>query len=224
MDIKKKITSITLIIVFTAAVFFAAIVSCNKGNSSVSDPFEYIRSSAVKIESGTLAGSGNIWEISDDNLTVITALHVIDDLDDIEVTFCDGSIAEASLTSSDEKKDICFLTVELAISRDLDPLMDITAFAGVSAFAGNANLQEGESVLLYNPWEDSSYAGFVADTDVYVEDFTLDMIYCMINADEGMSGCGLFDTEGNYLGILLGGTENGEAFSLSAENIIETLH
>ena len=50
----------------------------------------------------------------------------------------------------------------------------------------------------------------------------MDIIYCYCAVTPGMSGAGLFDESGHYLGILLGGSDEAEAVCLDAASINES--
>ena len=76
------------------------------------------------------------------------------------------------------------------------------------------------NIFLRNALEDQVYAGVVELPSVYSEDFGREMIVCYCSVDPGMSGTGLFDEAGNYLGMLLGTTDEGEAVCLES-GIIE---
>ncbi len=165
--------------------------------------------SSVLIESGSLYGSGNIWKIDGDTITIITALHVIDDPSDIVVTFCDGTTAMAEQINSDDQKDYCFLMVK-----------ELSASNYSSIELSSDSLSPDTSVfMLENTTPQTATVGVISNPSIYSEDFSQEMIYCLISVSEGMSGTGLYDLNGRYLGILLGGTENGEAVCLSADKL-----
>lgn len=53
--------------------------------------------------------------------------------------------------------------------------------------------------------------GTLTYTWVYLEDFGLNMMVAELPAKSGMSGCGIFSAQGNFLGILCGVSAEGEA-------------
>ena len=67
--------------------------------------------------------------------------------------------------------------------------------------------------------ERSLVTGYVVDPDRYLEEFGCEMVYADGSAVSGMSGSGMFDEEGNLIGILCGVTEQYELAGVPAENI-----
>ena len=53
--------------------------------------------------------------------------------------------------------------------------------------------------------------GTLTYTWVYLEDFGLNMMVAELPAKSGMSGCGIFSAQGDFLGILCGVSAEGEA-------------
>ncbi len=199
----------------------------NKADSEITPALvsDTLRSCAI-VESGGLIGSGNIWDVDDKSITVITACHVIDDRNDITVHFLppegteseddlpeEKSTANAIEIFADENSDYCLLRVDLEDHPYLDTKM-------LSSVRVRETLpQTNETIFLIDPETKTGSAGIVASPSVYSEDFGCDMIYCYVTVNEGMSGSGLFDTEGKYLGMLLGGSEDNEAVILSSQEI-----
>ena len=82
------------------------------------------------------------------------------------------------------------------------------------------NLPEsGENIFMVIPDYNTASAGLVASPETFSEDFNQDVIYCYLDVNEGMSGGGLFDYKGRYLGLLLGGSDEGEGVFLSTDEI-----
>ena len=53
-----------------------------------------------------------------------------------------------------------------------------------------------------------------------IEGIGEDLITAALRTDYGMSGCGLYDREGRYIGMLIGGTEDGRAAAVPADRIL----
>ena len=62
-------------------------------------------------------------------------------------------------------------------------------------------------------------SGYVVDPDRYLEEFGCEMIYGDGSAVPGMSGSGMFDEEGNLIGILCGATGQYELAGVPTEKI-----
>ncbi|MCR5256486.1 MAG: serine protease [Acetatifactor sp.] len=77
--------------------------------------------------------------------------------------------------------------------------------------------QSGEEGMEPTHAEDLKYPkgdvvwGKVLDPWIYMEDFDSHMIYLKMNVSPGMSGGGLHNSEGKLVGMLVGGTDDGEA-------------
>ncbi len=134
------------------------------------------------------------------------------------MTFCDGRVETASLLKEDPALDVAFLEVRKTLQEDMPA---IPAWAGGDQVS-DSHLMPGTEILLRNALTDEVYAGTVELPAVYSEDFGTEMILCYCVVDDGMSGTGLFDDEGNYLGMLLGSTDDGEAVCLEAAKIRAT--
>ncbi len=65
--------------------------------------------------------------------------------------------------------------------------------------------------------------GTVINPDILVNDFGYNMLYVKCSAHEGMSGGGVFDLYGNYIGLLAGGSDNKEMVAVRLPDIISFL-
>ncbi len=226
--------------------FFAESVDNYQAGMDVSDPVGELTSLAVLIESGDLLGCGSIWEIADDTVTVITALHVIADEGDISVIFPDGAMLRAEVLKKDPSKDYCFLKMvtgsEAVKSQGIEgvsgsaapqnktpgltsiSLADSLPRAGQTVFMALPFSSESDTIgtvgLIPGSLPDSVYVGTMINPKVYSQDFGVDVILCSIGVAEGMSGGGLFDEKGEYLGLLLGGNDDSAGVFLPAGAIV----
>ena len=210
------------------------------------DPAGYIACSEVCVASGDLWGCGSIWDITGEAVTVITASHVIADEGDISVILPDGEVLRAEALENDPLRDYCFLKAvtggDEAGSQGWTGASKGTEFkakdhgltsirpadslpqAGQTVFMVLPFSSESDTIgtvgLLHGASEDSVYVGTVISPKVYSQDFGEDVILCSIGVFEGMSGGGLFDEKGQYLGLLLGGNDDSVGVFLSAGAIV----
>ncbi len=235
---KNKNIVAALVLVLLAIAALLAVILVKKGWQQakgskeagvLSDPV--IKASSVMVECGDQVGCGNIYEVRKDTAVIVTARHILEGnsdagnfaesgeepkvSDQINVTFRDGRVETASLLKEDPALDVAFLEVGASLPEGMAGI-----FAGAdAAFVSDFALMPGTEIYLRNALTDQVYAGTVAIPSVYSEDFGTEMILCYCVVDEGMSGTGLFDAEGNYLGMLLGSTDEGEAVCLEAARI-----
>ena len=181
-----------------------------QGDGDFDSAFNHALKTSVTIDSGKLSGSGNIWKIGKKTITVITASHVIDDKEDITVYFWNGDHASAQVFTNNTKKDYCLLTVKVDDTKKID----IEELKPAKALP-----ESGANIFMVIPDYNTASAGLVASPDTFSEDFNQDVIYCYLDVNEGMSGGGLFDYKGRYLGLLLGGSDEGEGVFLSTDKI-----
>ncbi len=178
---------------------------------------------SVAVTCGEYYGCGTIYDDDKSSFTIVTARHVLQDYydgasEDIMVKFENNESGTASILYEDIDLAIVFLGVgKKDISTDYYSVSDISSGSGTSSESGST-LYIGQTIYLVDANTGDIYAGSIANPSVYSEDFGMDMIYCYCAVTPGMSGTGLFDEEGKYLGILLGGSDEAEAVCLSADN------
>ncbi|MBO5291951.1 MAG: trypsin-like peptidase domain-containing protein [Lachnospiraceae bacterium] len=165
-------------------------------------------SAVVKVADGTLYGSGVLWSTDGEQLIVVTNQHVIREGDSGSITFADGTNASFSVLFSDAERDVAFLGVRLlALSEQTRRAVRL-----VSCSAGCYEaLESGSEIGLVGTAGDGSrisYIGEVIDRAWAVSDFEIPMLYVKSQAEPGMSGGGMFDAHGHYVGMLTGG--NGD--------------
>lgn len=148
------------------------------------------------------SGTGIIIGKSDDELLILTNAHVVEDIDDLQSMFADGSVVNAVIKGSDASVDVAVVAVKTSeVSEEtMDAIniaqLDDTKMAelGEQVVAiGNA-LGEGQSVTV----------GYISATDrsITVDGTTysgLLMTDAAINS--GNSGGALVNSEGKVIGI-----------------------
>ncbi len=178
---------------------------------------------SVAVSCGEYYGCGTIYDSDVNSYTIVTARHVLQDYydgasEDIMVKFENNESCKASILNENIDLDIVFLDVDkIEISTDYYSVADTSSGSDGSSESGST-LSIGQTIYLVDANTGDIYAGSIANPSVYSEDFSMDMIYCYCAVTPGMSGTGLFDEEGKYLGILLGGSDEAEAVCLDAAN------
>jgi len=183
----------------------------------------------VRIEAGNIAGSGILGGAGaeDGKIFILTASHVLDNLQPGEyprVVFpdgkeydCDGIVkaeaADAALLFLSEKElaerlreENCFIRVDLERFGNIGDGDECIAVGG----------GDGE--------ERDVCTGEILDKWIYMEDYGQYMIWADTAIRPGMSGGGLFDADGYFLGILSGGSEDGQSAAVPLSLILSEFH
>ena len=194
---------------------------------------------SVSVSCGEHYGCGTIYDDDESSFTIVTAMHVLQDYydgssKDISVTFGGQEICNATVLKNDTANDVVFLSVERdEVDGEYDSVLSASASAcgfDESNIASGADgsswandiLSPGQTIYFVDANTGDIYAGSIASPSVYSEDLCMDIIYCYCAVTPGMSGTGLFDESGHYLGILLGGSDEAEAVCLDAASINES--
>ena len=167
------------------------------------------------------AGSGVI--ISADGY-IITNNHVIEDATSIKVTLTDGKSYDAKLIGTDEKLDIALIKIEA------DNLT-------VAALGSSSDLNVGEtSIVIGNPL--GQLGGTVThgiisalNRSIKLDGKTMELLQTDAAINPGNSGGGLFDDEGNLVGIVVAKSTNssdgtsleGLGFAIPIDNVKKIL-
>lgn len=159
------------------------------------------------------AGSGVI--ISGDGY-IVTNHHVIDGASTITVTTADGTEYTATLVGSDEETDLAVLKIEAT---------GLT----YATFADSSNVKVGDSVIaIGNPLGElggTVTEGIVSalDREVTIDGQTMTLLQTSAAVSPGNSGGGLFDSEGNLIGIVnaksSGSDVEGLAFAIPSSTV-----
>lgn len=143
---------------------------------------------------GDAQGSGFVYDMEG---RIITNNHVVEDADEILVTFLDGTIVEATLVGTDPYSDLAVIEVDVPASL-LSPV----------EFAPSSELLVGEQVIaLGNPFglENTMTAGIVSATgrqmDAPGRYAIIDVIQTDAAINPGNSGGPLLNSEGKVVGM-----------------------
>ncbi|WP_426348754.1 S1C family serine protease [Alloiococcus sp. CFN-8] len=175
------------------------------GSMSVSDIVEESADTVVEIKTSVTtqgfmgqqvsegAGSGVIIS---ENGYIVTNNHVIEDASSVNIRLRDGETYEAVLVGTDEKTDIAVLKIEASGLK--------SAVLGESG-----SLKVGQSVVaIGNPLGElggTVTSGIVSalDREIQLDGETMNLLQIDAAINPGNSGGGLFDGQGNLVGVVV---------------------
>ncbi len=244
----KKILGMILGLLLVGVVMAGILTQYNNGQNEknilgADSPVD-ISKLSVSVSCGDHYGCGTIYDDDSSSFTIVTAMHVLQDYydgssKDISVTFEGQEICNATVLKDDTAKDVVFLSVERdEVDGEYDSVLSASASAygfdksniasdednsyeDADSSGANVLMSPGQTIYFVDANTGDIYAGSIASPSVYSEDLCMDIIYCYCAVTPGMSGTGLFDESGHYLGILLGGSDEAEAVCLDAASINE---
>ncbi|MBE5874300.1 MAG: trypsin-like peptidase domain-containing protein [Lachnospiraceae bacterium] len=165
----------------------------------------------VQIEAGGLLGSGVIYEADDEMLYIATAGHVLSQAkEQVLITFADGFLVESTEYEVMEREDLAFI----AVSLEKLPETSLKQYHRVNVDKERFdNIRPGDGVIAMGSKSavaGEAYEGELLNNWIYVEDFKQHMMLAKVELEQGMSGGGLFDAKGYFLGLLCGESADGE--------------
>lgn len=175
--------------------------------------YQLARRSIVKITVKDSAGSGIIWHI-DDGIVIVSNRHLLMKDVKAEVVFCNGETVEADILGYSQQYDIGFIKVsEKNVSNKI--LRDI--FEAVPILYETENKTDkdnfaaeysGRQVLQISANIDKNVANFSVGSISglnFIPLFNTNVLVTHCYARAGMSGGGVFDDGGRFLGMISGG-------------------
>ncbi len=195
--------------------------------------YENVKACVVRINMENAYGSGVIWEITSENIVIVTNKHVLDYWNGqaSNVLFSHGFYARAEILGISEDYDVGFLTVD---NKELDYIeLEQLRYAHFDMSAYN-EMQEGDNIFCvgakggYSEGDENAalsngiyLQGSIGNMWQYIDEFEEYMIYGYGYGTPGISGGGTFDARGNLIGMISGGTIVGEIASVPLTIIIE---
>ncbi len=175
------------------------------------DGLQRARSGAVWVSAGGLSGRGVVYQDTGDGLVILTAGHVMaDGAEGITVRFGDGREAVCGDYRIHWEADCAFLTLEReALGEDYGERYAAAARDG-EALDGP---EPGDGIFVADPENENGFGyrfAVLLESWIFVEDFGQYMMILSGEADPGMSGSGVYDEFGHFMGILCGVGEDGE--------------
>ena len=166
----------------------------------------------VRVTAEELIGSGVIYGMYKEVLVVATAGHLLEKAEGgVWLTFSDGFAVESAEYIVSDSADLAFIKVAL---REI-PEEHLRQYYCVNTDKESFDaLKSGDGIIVMGSKSEAAgdaYEGILTEPWIYVEDFAQYMMLAKVEAYPGMSGGGLFDLQGHFLGILCGFDEDGEA-------------
>ena len=165
----------------------------------------------VQLEAGRYLGSGILYKQEETSLVILTAAHVLSDVAEVvKVTFVDGWVVESTDFELSRMADLAVVRV---------PLDQITPDHASGYYLAKVDKTIYDNILSEDGCivmgcrtgvAEDAYEGFVLEPWIYMEDYGQYMMWVSAAGKPGMSGGGLFDRRGHFLGILSGRSEDNE--------------
>ena len=161
------------------------------------------------------SGSGNavVLEKEEENYVLCTAAHVVGQ--EPKVAVVDGMQVTVEEYYISPNVDLAFLKVPI---EETEQPYQVT---GMDTASFN-ELSEGDGITIYGFWggQEKRCKGSVLSCWIYMEDFGYHMLWAKASdVKNGMSGCGVFDQQGGFIGILCGGDGKEEVAVLPVSMI-----
>lgn len=159
--------------------------------------------SQVSVHTEFFSGKGVVYAWGEGAGFIVTAGHIMDGLSSqtpCTVVFANGEERIAELFYRSDTADVAFLKVE----GDEVPVVKTNK----NSFD---TLAEGDALYCLDSDYDMGVEGTLISPWIYLEDFGLNMMLTKLECGMGMSGCGIYDENGYFVGILCGVSHEGEA-------------
>lgn len=185
---------------------------------NIQSAYENVCPSMVRIQVDGHYGSGSIYKMLEEEIIIVTNRHVLQYFDeDSYVTFFNGRVGNGRLLGTSEEADIGFISIPIA-GFTYEELLEFRNVRSSSKIF--ENLKENTCFFMVDMATDRIdpvyYEGKIIDPFRFLSDFGTEMLYGEGYAKPGMSGCGMFDAYGNYIGMLAGGTLQDEIAGVPA--------
>lgn len=174
----------------------------------------------VGIRVGQYRGNGCILHKDEEKVILVTTRHLLDNGDDVDVTFYDKSKVKGQVIFLSDQHDAGFVCIAAEqLTKETYKKIRAVKYRErqYKKLKQNDKMQYG--IMDHNDIV-SVKQGKIGNPNWYVEEFGDYMLYNYCEAVPGMSGCGAFDEHGNYIGMLIGGYDN-ESACLPVNTILE---
>ena len=93
-----------------------------------------------------------------------------------------------------------------------------------AADVGETSENTADTIAVLDLFNDNQcYTGSVVEYSTYIYDIDKVMMLCKCEVHEGMSGAGVFDSDGMLLGIVEAGNDSGDMVVIGVEDIMKCL-
>ena len=151
----------------------------------------------ARLTNGTSSGSGVIIGESEDKTYIITCFHVIEGANTLSVTLSDTSVYQAEVVGGDAVSDIAVICIEktgLTIATFIDDSQKVTLASTAIAIGNPLGTLSGTVTV-----------GIISNTNRIIQTddgYNRDLIQTDAAINSGNSGGGLFNIDGQLIGIV----------------------
>jgi len=178
-------------------------------------PFENIQGCCVRVQTDGHHGSGIIYQMTEDEIVIATNRHVLQYWnEDSYVTFFNGAVGNGRAIALSEKTDLGFISVYTSFLTEEEREGLVKADQKKELPGAGTKIYMVD--MASDVWNPVIYEGEVLESKRYLEDFGMEMLYGEAASKPGMSGTGVFDAKGCFLGMLTGGTDANEIAAVPA--------
>lgn len=177
---------------------------------------------SVSVKTNRSSGSGILWQYDGEELVVITAGHLLRDVEEGKLELWSGEtlsfFAEEIFYS--EEADVAVICIDYG--EDLK-----MAKGGAKAYAVESPPKIGDELWII----DSVYGAAsdigscrVSAVDIFLDDYGAEMLLLYGAGKAGMSGCPIYDKDGGLVAMMSGMSEDGTTLAaVPAEKIMKFL-
>jgi S1-C subfamily serine protease len=183
------------------------------------DLIPQVMESVVHIKCPEWEGSGFVISPH----VIMTARHVVDDINDFTITFNDGSEVHSDMALSSKDRDISFIWLkDGCLVRPLELTTDIELGEEIFVIGSSLGFQHFNNIT----------SGIVSAVERALEDFGFPVYYgwkdiFQVDAATygGNSGCPVFTMDGKVCGVLVGGYGDYEniSYCVPVESFVEDI-
>lgn len=180
---------------------------------------ERTEGTVVQIRTDKLLGSGCIWSITEEETVIVTAGHVLEDAQDIQLTFGDTTVISGSRQESwewhvSQGSDLGVIRIP---AEDIPEEVSKTCQQVTTDKGNYDSLKAGDGLVFLGAWADEAenvFEGTLTDPWIYMEDYDAHMMLAVTTSRTeevrpGMSGSGAYDGNGWFVGVLSGADASG---------------
>lgn len=158
-------------------------------------------------------GTGVIYQVDDDGVWIATAAHVLSKKTDEDKILlgADGLSMECQSWVMVDRTDLAYLYLPREALPAKAEIIPVEADKESYDKLGAGNIVQAWG---YCTGRLTNYSGELIENWIYVEDFEEYMMVARCEIEPGMSGGGLYDREGHFIGMICGGNEEGEVVAV----------